>query len=107
MTQGVIQASFAAGELSPALYGRVDLAKYKIGAATMRNFFVDYRGGASTRPGTMFIGQVKDSTYPVRLFPFQFSTISDYALEFGHLYMRIIQNGAYVTETPSHSRRSA
>ena len=54
----VIQPSFAAGELSPFLYGRVDLAKFHVGARTMLNFFVHPHGGASNRPGTRFIGEV-------------------------------------------------
>jgi hypothetical protein len=36
----LIQPSFAAGELSPALQGRVELGKYRVGAQLMRNFFV-------------------------------------------------------------------
>ena len=51
-----IQPSLAGGELSPTLYARVDLDKYRAGMATMRNFFVDVRGGASTRPGTEYCG---------------------------------------------------
>src|SRR6185369_8317174 len=57
MSQPVIQTSFSAGELSPSLFARVDLAKYKVGAATMRNAVVDYRGGASSRSGTMFVAR--------------------------------------------------
>jgi hypothetical protein len=52
LTTNVIQGSFAAGELSPSLFAHVDLAKYHTGAALLRNFFVDYRGGVSNRPGT-------------------------------------------------------
>lgn len=51
-----IQVSFTGGELSPNLYARVDLNEYKAGAATMRNFYADVRGGTSTRPGTLFCG---------------------------------------------------
>lgn len=94
----VIQPSFAAGELSPSLYGRVDFAKYRIGAARMRNFFVDYRGGASNRPGTLFVGRAK-STGTVRLIPFQFSTVQTYILEFSNLAMRVIKDSGYVLET--------
>lgn len=84
----VIQTGFSAGELSADLYARVDLAKYFIGAALLRNFFVNYRGGASNRPGTIYSEQAKDSDNPVRMIPFQFSTEQTYALEFGNLYMR-------------------
>ena len=98
MTNPVIQPSFGAGELSPSLYGRVDLAKYHSGVALARNFYVDYRGGLSNRPGTAFVGQCKDSTSANRLIPFQFSTVQTYALVFGNQTMRVVKNGAYVTE---------
>ena len=62
MSQPIILPSFAAGELAPSMYGRVDLAKYHVGAALLRNYFVDYRGGASSRTGTQFVGQCKDSS---------------------------------------------
>lgn len=83
MSQPIILPSFGAGELAPSMYGRVDLAKYHVGAALLRNFFVDYRGGASSRTGTQFVGQVKDSTNPNRIIPFQFSTQQTYVLCFG------------------------
>src|SRR6266478_77055 len=96
MSTNIIQTSFAGGELSPTLYARVDLAKYHIGAARLRNFFVDYRGGASNRPGFELVCQVKDSVNPERLIPFQFSTIQNYILEFSNLAMRVIKSGAQV-----------
>lgn len=101
MSQNVIQTSFAAGELTPGIWGHVDLAKYRAGAATMRNFFVDFRGGASTRPGTKFVGQCKVSSTssPPRLIPFQFNVLQSYQLEFGHQYIRFITNGGYILET--------
>ncbi|SIO58411.1 ubiquitin-activating E1 FCCH domain-containing protein [Paraburkholderia phenazinium] len=83
MGNPIILPSFAAGELAPSMYGRVDLAKYHVGAALLRNYFVDYRGGASSRTGTSFVGQCKDSTQPNRLIPFQFNTQQTYALVFG------------------------
>lgn len=98
MTAAVIQPSFAAGELSPSLYGRVDLAKYHTGVALSRNFFVDYRGGLSNRTGTAIVGQCKDSSTPNRLIPFQFSTVQTYALVFGDHSLRVVMDGGYVTE---------
>src|SRR5215813_9096854 len=99
MVQSVIQTSFHAGEWAPALNARVDLAKYKAGAAVMRNFFVDYRGGASSRPGTKYVVQARDSGNNVRLIPFQAAATVGYVLEFGNLYVRFIFNGAPVLET--------
>lgn len=100
MADSLMQYSFSAGELSPTLYARADLAKYHVGAALMRNFFVDFRGGASTRPGTIFGGVGRDSTQAIRLIAFQFSTLQNYVLEFGHLYMRVFKDRAPVLETP-------
>lgn len=99
MGQPVILPSFGAGELAPSMYGRVDLAKYHVGAALLRNYFVDYRGGASSRTGTQFVGQVKDSTTPNRLVPFQFNTSQTYVLVFGNMSLRFVTNGGYVLET--------
>ncbi len=59
MSNPIIQPSFNSGEWAPALNARVDLAKYHSGAALLRNFFVDYRGGATTRPGTRYVLQTR------------------------------------------------
>lgn len=94
-----IQASFNSGEWAPTLYARVDLAKYKSGAALLENFFVDYRGGASTRAGTKYILQAYKSATAVRLIPFQASFNIGYILEFGDHYIRPFYLGAPVLET--------
>lgn len=104
MTYNSIQNGFAAGEISPSLFGRTDLAKYHQGASTVRNFFVNYRGGASSRAGYRYVGACKQQatasdTTPPRDIPFQFSINQGYVLEFGDVYMRIISNGAYVVES--------
>ena len=100
MSEVAVQASFNSGEWSPKLYARVDMQKYRSGAALLENFFVDYRGGASTRPGTRYIIQAYDSANPVRLIPFQVSFATGYILEFGNGYIRFMFEGAPVTETP-------
>lgn len=94
----VIQPSFAAGELAPALAARIDLSKSHVGLKLGRNVFVHPDGGFSNRPGTAFIGRAKDSANPVRVIRFQFSTLQSYTLEFGHQYMRVIMDGGYVLE---------
>jgi hypothetical protein len=95
----LIQPSFAKGEISPTLYGRVDTAAYQVALAKARNCVIHPYGGVSNRPGTIFIGPCKDHTYAPRLIPFQFKTADQYILEFGNLYIRFIRNDAYVTET--------
>ena len=93
------QRSFSGGELSPSLYQRTDQEKYQAGLRTMRNFYVLKSGGAESRPGTTFVGEISDSSSTVRLIPFFFSTSQTHMLEFGATYMRVITSGAQVTET--------
>lgn len=94
-----IKNSLAAGELSPALYGRTDLEKWGSGTSTCRNFYVNYRGGVQSRAGLAYVGTCKQQ-YPIppRDIPFQFSLNQGYVLEFGEHYLRIKSDGAYVTE---------
>lgn len=68
----ILKPSFAAGELSPALYGRTDLAKYDIGAAELENFLVLRYGGIERRPGTKFIAGTNQNKL-ARLIPFQYA----------------------------------
>ena len=90
------QPAFTAGILSPALWSRVDLAKYATGLKTATNLFVHPHGGVSNRAGLEFISEVKDSANAARLIPFQFNTEQSYALEFGDGYMRVFRDGGAV-----------
>ncbi len=92
------QRSFSGGELSPDLFARCDTTKYATGLRTLRNFFVKRSGGASNRPSTKFIGEVKDSTKATRLLKFIFNNTQTYQLEFGDQYMRVIREGEYLTD---------
>jgi hypothetical protein len=98
MTMPILLPSFAAGELAPALQGRVDLAKYQVGLATCLNWFVHPFGGVSTRAGTAFVGETCDAAVRSRLIPFSFNTQQTYVLEFGDRKMRVIKEGGYVLE---------
>ncbi|MHB0785576.1 phage tail protein [Bradyrhizobium sp. 5.13L] len=90
------QPAFTAGELSPALSARTDLAKYASGLKTAINLFIHPHGGASNRPGTSFINEVKASANVTRLIPFQFNTEQSYVLEFGDHYFRVYRDGGLV-----------
>ena len=92
------QRSFASGELSPQLYARVDTVKYATGLRTLRNFIVNRHGGVSSRPGTTFVAEVKDSTKKVRLIKFQFNAEQTYILEFGNQYMRVHRYGTQLSD---------
>lgn len=91
-----MQPSFAAGELSPALWARTDLAKYQTGLKIARNVFVHPHGGVSNCPGTWFVGETKYAAKKVRLISFVYSVEQAYAIEFGHLYCRFLMNGSYI-----------
>lgn len=89
----LVQRSFAGGELSPALYARVDTAKYASGLRTCRNMMIMRHGGAQNRAGTSFVCEVKDSSKAVRLVEFVFNSSQTYVLEFGDEYVRVIKDG--------------
>jgi len=104
MANSVIIPAFAAGELSPGLAARVDLAKYHVGAALLENFFIDYKGGASSRPGTQYIGLAGagGSTY-TWLYKFVFSATQQYVLAFSDLRLEFVRNPG---GTPPHPNSS-
>ncbi len=93
------QPSFAGGELSPSLYGRHDIAKYAVGAKSLRNMIVEPHGSTSNRPGTVFIAEGLGEG---KLIPFEFNTEQAYVLEFTDLKMRIIRNGGLVVYPVGH-----
>ena len=94
-----LHRSFTAGEITPELYGRVDLVKYQTGLALCRNFLVLPHGPATCRPGFRFINEARDSTKRVRLLPFAFSATQTVVLEFGHQYIRFHIEGQTLLET--------
>lgn len=92
------QRSFSGGEIAPALYARVDTAKYAYGLRTCRNAYVMKHGGAANRPGTEFVGEIADPTEKGRLIPFIFNSDQTYDLEFSGGFMRVIKDGEYITD---------
>lgn len=102
MATPLLQLAWAGGEVSPSLYGRIDLEKERMSASTCRNMYVNYRGGASSRAGSKFVGFSKQTGREVapRLIDFQFSINQGLVLEFGQQYMRVISEGEFVTEAP-------
>lgn len=92
------QRAFAGGELSPAMGGRADQAKYISGLRTCRNFLVKREGGLDNRPGTRYVGTAKGggstSTFLLRFV----SAVSgdSVLLEAGPFYLRVYKNGALV-----------
>ena len=94
----VVQPSFAKGEIGEELFGRVDTAMYQVALKKARNVIISAQGGVSNRPGTQFIGPVKDHTKLTYVIPFKFKTTDTYVLEFGNLYIRVVRNDGHVVE---------
>jgi hypothetical protein len=89
-----LQFSFAGGEVSPEMFGRIDDAKYRSGLAACRNFIPKLQGPVENRPGFRFVREVKDSTKAVRLISFTYSTTQTMVLEMGAGYFRFHTQGA-------------
>ena len=93
-----LNPSFAKGEISPSLYGRVDTAAYDVALAKAKNVVIHPYGGASKRPGTKFIAPVSKHSLPPRLVPFVFNSEDQVVLEIGEQYIRFIEDGQLLRE---------
>ena len=91
-----ILTNFTAGELSPRLEGRVDLARYANGCRTLENMLVLPHGGATRRGGTRYVADVTAASEPPRLVPFEFSVEQAYILEFGSFSLRFFADQGQV-----------
>lgn len=91
-----LQTNFTAGEVSPKVYGRVDVPRYHNGAKKVRDLIVQVYGGTKRRPGTLFVEEVKDSSKATRLIPFVRDSDNAYNLEFSNGFIRVYKNGAIV-----------
>lgn len=97
----VVQTNFTAGELSPRLLGRVDIARYQNAAETLENAYVLAHGGACRCPGLRYITGTKTHSKRSRAIPFVFSATQAYVLEFGDAYMRVYKDRGQVLSAPS------
>ncbi len=86
--------SFAGGEMSPEMFGRIDDTKFQTGAALMENFIATAQGPAENRAGFKWVAEVKDSAKRTRLIPFTFSTTQTMVIELGDQYIRFHTQGA-------------
>jgi hypothetical protein len=110
MALPTFKGSFSSGEVSPSLYGHLELQRWHTSASVARNFFVDYKGGLLSRSGTAIVGISKqpasETSLPPRLIEFSFSVTQSYVLEVGDHYMRFVANGGYILE-PSQTITAA
>lgn len=93
-----LKPSFAGGELSDSMYGRVDINKYDNGAAMLKNFMVQRYGGARNRNGFKHIAMTYGGKRAF-LIPFTYSNEQSYVVELTAGHCRFLRDGGIVTTT--------
>lgn len=99
----VFTRSFAGGELSEAMFGRIDDAKYQSGAAVMDNFIATPQGPAENRPGFAYVNATKNNGV-ARLIPFVYSNSQSMVIELGDKYIRFHTQGKTLEYSPTGIR---
>jgi len=99
MSTKTLQRSFAGGEITPELFGRLDLPKNQTGMQKVLNFLVLPHGPLARRPGTAFLNESRDSTNISRIIPFVYSASQAMVLELGVGYMRFHNGNGTLLET--------
>ena len=89
---------FSAGEVSPKIYGRHDLAAFYNGGRRVENFIVEVPGMARYRTGTIYSSKAQNNE-EAYLHPFIISDTVAFIMEFTNLKLRFHQSGGLVTET--------
>ena len=89
-----LQRAFSAGELTPELFGRVDLSKRQEGLTLCRNFITLPHGPAINRPGTEYVATVKNPLVATRVIPFSYTNTQTFTIELGAGYFRWKSNAA-------------
>lgn len=98
--------SFAGGEVTTELFGRIDDVRFQTGVALCQNHISLPHGPLPKRPGSEFLFASRDSgSGSFRLLSFVYSRTDTYIIEFGSAvapgtgYFRFIKNGVRVMVT--------
>lgn len=86
---------FSAGEISPKMYGRFDLANFYSGHKRVENFIVENTGQASFRAGTVFAAETKGNQIAM-LYPWNFDNDISFVLEFTDQVIRFYNNDGII-----------
>lgn len=90
-----IYPTFSKGEVSPLMFGRIDIEQYPACLDKCRNCWIRPYGCASRVAGTEFIQSVRNNT-KARFLKFVFSATDAYIIEIGAGYFRFYNNGGIV-----------
>ena len=90
--------TFGRGEVSPLMFGRIDIDQYVSCLEKCRNCWIRPYGIACRVPGSQFVNQVKNNSN-ARLLKFVFSATDAYMIEAGAGYFRFYNDGAIVIKS--------
>jgi hypothetical protein len=90
------QTNFSQGEVSSYIESRPDVGKRFNAVRVEENFWGLPEGGVSRRPGTVYMGEVADSTKFTRALLFEYSTFDAFAIEASNLKFRFFKNRAQI-----------
>lgn len=91
-----IYPTFARGEVSPLMFGRVDIEPYSACLDKSRNCWIRPFGVVSRIAGTEYIATAKGKA---RLLKFVFSAADSYMIECGAGYFRFFNDGGYIVNS--------
>lgn len=94
----ILRSNFTAGELSPRLEDRYQLAKQQNGCRSILNCAVTPHGTIYARSGSRFIAEPSFESSAYRLIPFTFSTEDAYQLLFGNLKFELYRAGGRIED---------
>ena len=97
-----IYPNFARGEVSPLMFGRIDIEQYPTCLDKCRNVYIRPYGCATRLSGTEFIANAKNNG-KARLLKFVFSATDSYIIECGAGYFRFYQDGAPVVKDTANA----
>lgn len=95
-----LQNSFASGLLSRRLLTREDLEQYGQGMRQAQNGLPMPHGGFQRRTGSYVVAEVKSTTAPVALIPFDVAVDQQYVMEFSDGYIRFFANHGVIESSP-------
>jgi len=91
------------GEITPRLFGRVDLERYLSALETCLNAIPLSHGPVIRRPGFEYIASCKATT-ETELIPFEFSITQAYMIEAGAYYFRFYMDGGQIQGADSYTK---
>lgn len=95
-----LQNSFASGLLSRRLLTREDLEQYGQGMRQAQNGLPMPHGGFQRRTGSYMVAEVKSTTAPVALIPFDVAVDQQYVMEFSDGWIRFFANHGVIEASP-------